>query len=81
VILAQDAEALGQPHAARHGLQLLGEDFHERRFAAAVRAREAVALTRIEGHVHLVEQHAGAEVHRDVIDRNHSLSSFGLKLA
>jgi hypothetical protein len=68
VILAKHAEPLRQLHAARHGLELLGEDLHERGLAGTVRPRQTVALAGVEGHGDAVEEHAGAKVHRDVVD-------------
>src|SRR5690606_40176167 len=52
-----------------------GEDLHERRLPGSVRAGQTVALPLVEGDVDVLEQHLAAEVHGDVIDRDHLDSS------
>ena len=57
-------------HVARTGLQLSGQDFHERRLAAAIGTDQAIAMAIGEGRRDVLEQWFGAELDRQIGCRN-----------
>ncbi len=68
LVLAQNADALRANHVALLGIQFAGQDLHERRLAAAVRARQAIAPGGQEDGRHVFEQDFRAVAHADIAD-------------
>src|SRR6185437_10977024 len=69
LILAQNAKFLRATHLAVSGLEIAGENFHQRGFARSVRPGNRVAPPSEKGATHFFEQNSGAEAHRDVVKR------------
>jgi len=61
-----------QHHLAGRGFQVTTEDFHERRFAAAVGTNQAVSVTLSKADVDVFEQWLGAKLHGDIGRGDHS---------
>jgi len=71
LVLAQDSDLLGAGDGAFGGFQFTAQDFHEGGFAGAVGSGDGVAAAGEEGGGYVLEESAGAEAHRDIVDRNH----------
>jgi hypothetical protein len=76
LILAQPGHALAgvERDVAGGGLQLAGEDFHERRLAAAVGADQAIAVAVAELDVDVLEQRLGGKLQGDAGSGKHGES-------
>ena len=68
LVLAQYADRLRPGDGALLGIDLPGQDFHERRFAGPIGTGNRIASALLEGDGNVFEQNPGAVAHGDIVD-------------
>ena len=69
LVLGQNAQLLGPGDVALGGLDLAGQNFHQGRFARAIRPGNAIAAASKEGGGDVLEEDPRPIAHRNVVNR------------